>query len=202
LRIGDQALEKVLAHLEERGLADSTLVVVIGDHGESFGEHGGWAHDNIYDQCLRVPLMFINPRLFHGEVYRQIGSSVDVAPTIFDILGQKLPGAWQGRSLFSANRTGRAYSFSPFSGYMFGIREGDYACLFNASREKYEIYNMVSDPYQKKNLASQQPKIASQATERLAGWAQYQNGYIDKLVASPNRSVPSVADAIPQAKPQ
>lgn len=182
LRIGDEALGKLLTHLEERGLMESTLVIVVGDHGEAFGQHDNAIHDDIYDETVHVPLIIINPRLFHGEVYGQIGASVDIAPTILDILRYSPPGPWQGRSLFSTNRSGRAYFFEPYTGYWFGCREENTVLLYNGTRNKYQVYDMVKDPLQRKNIADQKPQAVSLLTQRLATWIQFQNAYIKQLV--------------------
>src|SRR5437870_3804978 len=56
LEHGDQAIGKVLKVLEERGLAESTLVVVVGDHGEAFGRHKQFTHaSKVYEENVHVP---------------------------------------------------------------------------------------------------------------------------------------------------
>ena len=117
----DAALGELLDDLEERGLADSTLVVVVGDHGEAFGEHAHSNHFLLYQEDLHVPLLLINPRLFRGETDTTLAGLIDLAPTVMDLLGHPSPGRWQGRSLFDPSRTGRVYLFAPFSSVLFGF---------------------------------------------------------------------------------
>lgn len=192
LRGSDEALGNLMAHLEARGLADSTLVVVVGDHGEAFGQHVTWFHDVIYEECVHVPLLFINPRLFHGENNQQLGGSQDIAPTILDLLGYPLPDAWQGRSLFSANRSPRTYFFEPFGEFWFGFREGDLVFLYEATTSQFKVYDMAKDPMQTRDLAREKRDLLPLATERLAAWVQFQNRYVAEMMhasPSPDRNV-------------
>ncbi|MFL5494188.1 MAG: LTA synthase family protein, partial [Gemmatimonadales bacterium] len=57
LRESDRATGNVLRHLAQRGLLDSTLVAVVGDHGEAFGQHGNWAHRYLYEEEVHIPLL-------------------------------------------------------------------------------------------------------------------------------------------------
>lgn len=112
LRHNDRVLGKLLRALEERGLEPSTLVVVVGDHGEAFGRHNQTTHaSKLYQENVHVPLMLINSSLFSGEQWPMIGGLIDLAPTILDVLGLAAPDEWQGRSLWSVARSGRAYFF-------------------------------------------------------------------------------------------
>lgn len=171
----DESLGELLDGLEKRGLLDSTLVVVVADHGEAFGRHGQRGHGtHIYEENLRVPLILINARLFAGGRFEQIGGLVDVAPTVADVLGiEPLPG-WQGRSLFSSNRTGRTYFFAPWSDYLFGFREGNLKLIYNASNNSYEVYDLRTDPLETTNLADGYPEFIARAQQHLAGWVQHQ----------------------------
>lgn len=181
LRYSDEALGLLLEHLENRGLMDSTLVVVVGDHGESFMQHGKRAHSaGLYEENVHVPLMLINPRLFDGREFPTLGGMVDLPATVLHVLDQPLPAQWQGRSLFSTNRSEQVYFFSPWSDYWFGYRERDLAFLYNASLDRAEVYDMAKDPLQKTNIVNRSEVAAS--IERIAAWIQYQNAYIDKLV--------------------
>ncbi|MBI4880764.1 MAG: sulfatase [Planctomycetes bacterium] len=96
----DDRLAAFLRRLEERGLLDQTLIVLLSDHGEEFGEHGSSGHGfTMYEENLRVPLIFAHPSLPRD---RRVDSQVrllDVAPTIADLLGCAAPAEWQGQSL-------------------------------------------------------------------------------------------------------
>ena len=108
----DRFFGSVMDWLRSRGDLDTTLVVVVGDHGEAFGQHGQWIHaSHIYEENIRVPLMLINRRLFGGQQYDTVGGLVDIVPTVLDLLNVSDPTRWQGRSLFASSRSSRTYFF-------------------------------------------------------------------------------------------
>ncbi|GAA4368653.1 hypothetical protein GCM10023185_41570 [Hymenobacter saemangeumensis] len=183
LHYSDQQLGRLLAELDKRRLTESTLVVVVGDHGEAFGRHVQYGHaSNIYEENVRIPLLLINPLLFHGETLPVIGGQVDVAPSILDILRLPIPAQWQGTSLFNPNRQNRAYFFSPYSHYLFGYRDGRHKVIFNASTSQTQVYDLQMDPQESNNLAGQLPDYAHEGKLRLARWVQYQNAYLPRLL--------------------
>ncbi len=89
LRTLDSQLQRVYEHLVKTGLADRTLLVFVGDHGEAFGQHPHvWAHTfGIYSEMFRVPMLFWQPKLISPQVIKFPTSHVDVVPTLLDILG-------------------------------------------------------------------------------------------------------------------
>ncbi|MFL5493737.1 MAG: sulfatase, partial [Gemmatimonadales bacterium] len=180
LRESDRATGNVLRHLAQRGLLDSTLVAVVGDHGEAFGQHGNWAHRYLYEEEVHIPLLLINHRLFHGETDDAIGGTIDLAPTIMDLLGYPVPGEWQGRSLFSSDRPGRVYLFGPYSG-LFGYREGSQKLIYDAIGDEAELYDLAADPHEALNLAGGHPDVVLRGRERLAAWMQYQNRFYGRV---------------------
>jgi arylsulfatase A-like enzyme len=184
---GDRALGDILRLLERRHLADSTLVVVLGDHGEAFGQHGHEVHRDLYEEEVHIPLLFINRRLFRDETDSTVAGMVDIAPTIMDLLGFAIPGSWQGRSLLDTQRSGRAYLFAPYSG-LFGYREGDRMLILDdASRKPPQLYDLRDDPQERRNIASTAPDVVRRGRERLAAWVQYQDRFFDRLFAAAGR---------------
>lgn len=189
LREGDRAFGRVMQGLEDYGLADDTLVVVVGDHGEAFGRHDQVSHgQRIYEENVHIPLLLVNRRLFHGEENPTIGGLIDLAPTILDLLGHSTPTGWQGRSLFSPRREPRVYFFAPWTEFWFGYRENDRKLLLNASRNQLEIYDIAHDRFEERNLAAAMPEESRVIPQRLAAWVQYQNRMLAARVQSSHDS--------------
>jgi arylsulfatase A-like enzyme len=181
----DEAFGSLLRALAERGLSDSTLIVVVGDHGEAFGEHAHTNHFLLYQEDLHVPLLLINPRLFRGETDTTLAGLIDLAPTVMTLLGLVSPDGWQGRSLFDRSRTGRVYFFAPFSSVYFGYLEGTKKVIYNASGDTWELYDVRADPGERHNLARQEPEALRRGRDRLAAWVQYQREFYRAVPGEP-----------------
>ncbi|MEE2828351.1 MAG: sulfatase-like hydrolase/transferase [Myxococcota bacterium] len=104
----DAHFGRLLQYLRARGLDESTVIVVTSDHGEEFGEHGGFGHGTqLYDESIRVPLLVSLPvqndlkRPPRHEPGRMLDPVrlIDVAPTLTDLAGAESGPRWQGRSL-------------------------------------------------------------------------------------------------------
>ncbi len=81
------------------GLLAEATVVITSDHGEEFLQHGKLAHEQIYPECLRVPLIVLHPRLGHGLRARGLVQSIDLAPTLYELTGVPAPERLSGHSL-------------------------------------------------------------------------------------------------------
>ncbi len=104
----DRALGVLLAELERQGVAGRTVVAVVGDHGEGLGEHGEETHSMLlYDATLRVPLVIRVPGQPGGRRVRERVGTVDLMPTLLELLGVEPPAEVSGRSLVKA-MSGRA----------------------------------------------------------------------------------------------
>lgn len=186
LQHDDLVIAKVMRSLEERGLDRSTLVAVVGDHGEAFGRHGQSSHGtNVYEENVHVPLLLIQPGRFHGERYPEVGGIIDLAPTILDLLDIPPPRLWQGRSLWSPARTGRTYFASWLSDFRLGYREGNRKIIYHAGDDRFEVFDLLHDPAEKTNLAAREPATTAEAKERLAAWVQYQDRMTRSLSSGP-----------------
>jgi lipoteichoic acid synthase len=173
LHHSDWVFGELMRSLEKQRLLESTLIVVVGDHGEAFGQHGRRVHGELlYEEDLRTPLLLINPRLFGGEVDSVVSGMKDVAPTVLDLLGYPSPPVWQGRSLVGGERSGRSYFVSLRADFRFGYREGRHKFLFNATENTSELYDLRADPGETVNLASRSPALVRLGVERLAAWVQ------------------------------
>ena len=108
-RYTDDHVGPFLAKLTHLGLSDRTIVIILSDHGEEFGEHGGVGHGrSLYQEVLRVPLVIAAPGLLAPTEVTTPTSLLDVTPTVLDLLGlEPIPGQ-RGVSLLRRARAAAA----------------------------------------------------------------------------------------------
>jgi len=117
----DRLVGEFFEFLGRRGEFDRTVVIVLSDHGEEFGEHGGVGHyGTIYPECLYVPLIVRAPGLEPGVIEQGVGLK-DVMPTVLHLVGLESP-VTQGLSLVPAMRGGKSASWPLFSETDYGTR--------------------------------------------------------------------------------
>ena len=108
LRDTDEILRLLAEVLKTRGRWDDAWVAITGDHGEEFGDHGGFGHgEHLYQESSRVPLLIKPPRKKGqtGRISIQTPVSlVDLPPTLLAGVGIDVPASWQGRDLGPALR--------------------------------------------------------------------------------------------------
>lgn len=110
----DHHIGRVVVWLKESGAWDDTILIVTADHGEMLGDHGIWGKGTFHDAAFHVPLLIRVPGHAAG-VARGMTESVDIAPTILDLVGREAPHSMNGASLapiIAGRAEGRAASFS------------------------------------------------------------------------------------------
>lgn len=97
----DSAFGDLVRGIEERGLRDNTVIIMLSDHGEEFFEHGGFEHGHsLYDELIRVPLVISMPgKVNEGLRVRNQVRLLDVTPTVFDLIGLDQEPHFEGVSL-------------------------------------------------------------------------------------------------------
>lgn len=97
----DDEVARIVEHIEKLGIADNTIIVIYSDHGMEFFEHDTWGQGNSVrgDQSARVPLIIVDPRKPPGGVVSNITRTVDIAPTLLNLLGMAQPQRMDGVSL-------------------------------------------------------------------------------------------------------
>jgi N-acetylglucosamine-6-sulfatase len=95
----DDSVGRVRAWLKANGLADNTVVLLMGDNGFMFGEHGLIDKRNAYEESMRVPLLVAAPGRFKaGQVVEQMVANIDIAPTLLSLAGADVPTHYDGMS--------------------------------------------------------------------------------------------------------
>ncbi|MEO1083367.1 MAG: sulfatase-like hydrolase/transferase [Acidobacteriota bacterium] len=207
----DESLGVVLQKLRDLGVLDHTLVVFTSDHGEGRGEHGESTHSLLnYNSTLHVPLIISNPRLsseLGGRRVQQAVSTVDVLPTILELIGLELPaeldGQLQGQSLGRyfqdqpddgdgrSRRQLYAETLSPRLSRQWGelrtLYYGDYKFIHGP---RPELYDLAADPRELEDLINDRPEIARDLERRLEGFiADHAVAEIDASVALDDESL-------------
>ena len=94
----DANVGRVLKALEEKGLADNTIVVLWGDHGWKLGDHSSWCKHTNFECDTRVPLIVRDPRMKPGQTTERVVELIDLYPTLCDLTDIQTPSHCQGRS--------------------------------------------------------------------------------------------------------
>ena len=177
----DQHLANLFRALRDRGLAEDTLVVITGDHGEAFGDpHDQRGHGfTAYQEDVNVPLILWNPRLFPGgQRVDTVGGHVDLGATLADLLGFQPSEEWQGHSMFDPARPQRAYYLASIGEYLFGVRDGKWKYTFEATSGREFLTDLTVDPHESKNLAEFQPEVCRELRHRVAAWVDFEDEFM------------------------
>ena len=174
----DSLIGRVLENIREKGLLEKTVVVVVGDHGESLGEHHESAHGFfIYDATVSVPMIIRIPSAeLSGKTVTAQVQNIDLMPTLCDLLGLPVPGAVQGKSLLplitgrNSEQDKEAYSESYYPRYHYGWSE---LKSLRTSRYKFiqaprpELYDLNLDPREKNNIFGRESSLAEKFVRKL-----------------------------------
>ena len=174
----DELIGKVLDKLKEKDILENTLIVIVGDHGESLGEHGENSHGFfIYDAAILVPLIihFPSSKLGGKRVTVQV-ETIDIMPTLLKILELPVPHEVQGNSLIplimdkNPRQERLAYSETYFPRYRYGwselksLRSSQYKYIL---APKPELYDIVNDPKEQNNIYKQNLKTGKKFEQKL-----------------------------------
>lgn len=86
----DMQIGRLIDRLTAMGLSENTLIVVVGDHGEEFMEHGGMDHGRtLYQEVCHVPLVFCGPGVPRGAVVNTLVAQLNILPTVLDLAGME-----------------------------------------------------------------------------------------------------------------
>lgn len=174
IREADRQLGRLVDGLRERGLLEDTLLLITGDHGESFAERSasaghGW---HLYDEAVRVPLLLHWPAGLPEAGRRSlVCSHLDLTPTLAHLLGLPQAPDWFGRSVFDPTHPGRAYLLASGDSVIVGLRDHDTKYTVNLWSGRDALFDLSADPGEQRDLASEQPARTLAPRRRLAAWA-------------------------------
>lgn len=162
IAFADLWVGKIMAALEETGLARNTAVVVFGDHGEAWGEHKLYFHgQDLTEEQLRVPLIIAVPGHKPVVVDDEV-ALLDMGPTLVDLVGATPPASFRGRSLLPAIE-GKLLAPRPIFAELLPatawprhevmVVSGGKKLTHKITDRRFELHDLAADPKQRKNLA-------------------------------------------------
>lgn len=176
----DDGIGRILGTLGDVGLDDSTLVVLLSDHGEEFLEHGSTLHGRTqYDEVLHVPLMMRGPGLPQNTVVRSPTALVDVFPTIAGYLGVKPPVHLAGRDMSPLWSSlghaaddrrclfGEADHNNEALDMTRSIRCGRYKVILDRLHGSSVLFDVQNDPSELRDLSADLPEVHQKLMNRL-----------------------------------
>lgn len=183
----DESLGQILGKLREWGVFDETMVVFTADHGEGLGEHDESTHSLLnYETTLHVPLIIKPPGGMEPRIVADLVASVDIVPTVLDVLGVEHPDSLQGYSLnaylsaggdsadgegggIPANRQLYSETLSPRLSHGWGelrtLYQGDWKYIHGS---RPELYDLTRDLDERRNLLPTESERAATMRQALA----------------------------------
>jgi arylsulfatase A-like enzyme len=204
VRYLDDGIADLMGALDRLGLADNTLVVFTADHGLSMTEHGLYFEHlcGLYDSTIHVPLILRWPgRIRPGTRVPGMFQVSDIAPTVLEAVGQPVSPAIEGRSLWPllageglVPAHDRVISLESTLEAKWAIRTERHKFILARGPDQYgqsrELYDLVSDPTEQRNIAGEAPETAAALEAELEGWIA------DRLKALGRTEDPIVANGV------
>jgi arylsulfatase A-like enzyme len=184
IAFNDASFGTLIDRLKSEGIYDSSMIILLSDHGEEFFDHGRWMHGwSLYQEQLHVPMIIKMPAgLNAGFRSREIIELVDLLPTILEYAGVSVPKGVQGRRVATellhrqSNREAReafAYLARSEPRRLEAYFRGDTKLILNRAmdlpRAAVEVFDLGTDGGETANLAETQPILAGFMTASFKG---------------------------------
>jgi len=176
IAFADAQIARVLDALRSSGHGEDTIVIALADHGEGLGDHHELTHGVlVYQSTLRVPFIVSGPGVDRGRVVTAPVATIDIAPTVLalaklagdrSLVGRDLRPLLEGRTL-TADPTYAESLFGRLNMHWASLRSwmsGDFKLIAGAEPE---LYDLVADPREQKNLAAEQPERVRKMRDEL-----------------------------------
>lgn len=173
IRYVDDFLRKLVQQYQELGLYEDTVFLIVGDHGEAFGEHGRWQHDSVpWDEVARVPLVLHVPgREWDRPVVREGVSQLDVVPTLLDLAGFELEGEpYEGMPIHEVREERRLFFHCWYPSMCVASMRGPRKVIDHQDLRPLELFDRDADPAERVNLAADAPEEIRAEIAEMQRW--------------------------------
>jgi arylsulfatase A-like enzyme len=174
----DAQIGRLLNFLDETGLANNTVVVLVSDHGEEFLERRHWGHVelNLYDEILKVPMLMRIPGVPGNQVIGQQVSTMDIMPTLLELAGCRIPEKVLGKSLVPLwAGDPKEYDVEVVIGerwrdtsHMIAVRTEVYKYIWDDAKPNESLlFDLRKDPKEQHNIAAEHPEVVRELHQHV-----------------------------------
>jgi len=164
----DYHIGRLIDFLSENGTLDDTILIIVSDHGESFGEHDFFGHDNLlYDDLIHVPLLIRIPGA-QPQRFDQVVETRNLMPTLLDLLLIDKPKGLGPNILKPEDNIyacSEVHNENPHR--RTAITDGKWKLVYTLTKCEYELYDLEADPGENNDLAQQKPDIVEKYRKEL-----------------------------------
>jgi arylsulfatase A-like enzyme len=176
----DSQIARLFQYLKAHGMWDNTVIVLTGDHGQAFYEHGFASHASaIFNEVMKVPIIIRAPGLKPG-IEDRLAQHVDIAPSIVGLLGSPVHPSFQGIDLLNSvpdpKRSVYMVAQTPLA-YQYGIVRSGFKLIYDEHERRYSLYDLAADPGELADIAASQPELVEELSKRLQTWRTLQIEY-------------------------
>ena len=189
VRMADDYVGRLFNLLADLDIDDETVILLSSDHGETLGELNVYGDHQTADQITtRIPAILRWPDITRASTFDALHYQFDLSATILELLGQRIPSAWDGQSFAnsfkSGDDTGRDRLVLSQAAWTCqrAVRFADWIYI-HTRHDAYHLYEpemlfrLKDDPHQTQNLAASAPQVLQQGRAYLAEWLEENRPY-------------------------
>jgi lipoteichoic acid synthase len=173
----DNILKEFLDGFKANGLYEDTIFVILGDHGEAFGEHQRFQHDNvIYEEGVRIPMMIHDPMLERAYQIDRRSSQLDLLPTLFALLELDItPGQLAGQDLRDPQPAPPIRTHCWFERSCMASVQDDIKYIHHFDNMPDQLFDLRADPHELHDLAATRAQQVAARRDDLLVWRAWVN---------------------------
>ena len=175
----DARLGDFFSEIEDLGILNDSIIIILGDHGEELFERSRIDHGfSLYDELIRIPLIIYIPYSVRYKFIENQVRTIDIMPTILNIINANLTGNINGQMKgvsLTPLMNGQVLNLNAYSetDYLYKVfkrsirKSNGWKFIYSIDTNEKELYNLNEDPGEKNNLIDKEPRIAYELEQEL-----------------------------------
>jgi arylsulfatase A-like enzyme len=192
IRYMDDHLGEIIEELRNQGIEEEVAIIITADHGENLGELGIYAEHGTADKATcNIPMIIKFPGMKEGHIDNELHYSIDLLPTLAELLEVEGNPDWDGKSFAKTLKTGkekgRDYLVISQNAHVCqrSVRFDDWLYIRTYHDgyhlfDKHQLFNLKEDRYEQYNVAKQYPNVVKNAIAILNDWHDEMMGKMNK----------------------